>query len=73
MFCIKRQRVVALLLLAVLVAASFISGCGQKTVQENQTANDDEQLMTIRVAKQFGLVYAPLMVAEKIDFFSSTG
>ncbi|MGB4130368.1 MAG: ABC transporter substrate-binding protein, partial [Tepidanaerobacteraceae bacterium] len=73
MFCIKRQRVVALLLLAVLVAASFISGCGQKTVQENQTANDDEQLMTIRVAKQFGLVYAPLMVAEKIDFFSKYG
>ena len=73
MFCIKRQRVVALLLLAVLVAASFISGCGQKTVQENQTANDDEHLMTIRVAKQFGLVYAPLMVAEKIDFFSKYG
>ena len=34
---------------------------------QNQTANDDEQLMTIRVAKQFGLVYAPLWW-RKIDF-----
>jgi len=36
-------------------------------------ASTNEELMTIRVAKQFGLVYAPLMVAEKIDFFSKYG
>lgn len=72
MFCIENQRVVAAVLLVALVLTLFISGCGQKSVQE-QVGGREQQLMKIRVAKQFGLVYAPLMVAEKIDFFSKYG
>lgn len=73
MFCIKNRRVVVVLLVAALLALLF-SGCGQKNVHETQAAAEEkEQFMTIRVAKQFGLVYAPLMVAEKIDFFSKYG
>ncbi|MCG1012559.1 ABC transporter substrate-binding protein [Tepidanaerobacter sp. GT38] len=73
MFCIKKQKVVAVLVVA-LVIALILSGCGQKNVKEPQAmASTNEELMTIRVAKQFGLVYAPLMVAEKIDFFSKYG
>lgn len=72
MFCIENQRVVAAVLLVSLVLTLFISGCGQKSVQE-QVGGREQQLMKIRVAKQFGLVYAPLMVAEKIDFFSKYG
>lgn len=71
MFCIKKQKVVAVLVVA-LVIALILSGCGQKNVKE-PLASTNEELMTIRVAKQFGLVYAPLMVAEKIDFFSKYG
>ncbi|HHY42826.1 MAG TPA: ABC transporter substrate-binding protein [Thermoanaerobacterales bacterium] len=73
MFCIKKQKVVAVLVVA-LVIALILSGCGQKNVKEPQAmASTNEELMTIRVAKQSGLVYAPLMVAEKIDFFSKYG
>lgn len=72
MVCFKNQRVVAAVLLVSLVLTLFISGCGQKSVQE-QVGGREQQLMKIRVAKQFGLVYAPLMVAEKIDFFSKYG
>lgn len=71
MFCIKKQKVVAVLVVA-LVIALILSGCGQKNVKE-PLASTNEELMTIRVAKQFGLVYAPLMVTEKIDFFSKYG
>jgi len=74
MFCIKNRRAVVALLAAALITALILSGCGQKRLQETQVmADEKEQLMTIRVAKQFGLVYAPLMVAEKIDFFSKYG
>ncbi|MDD4569234.1 MAG: ABC transporter substrate-binding protein [Tepidanaerobacteraceae bacterium] len=73
MFCFKGQRVVAVMLVLVLFAA-LLSGCRQQDMGGAQVlADEKEKLSTIRVAKQFGLVYAPLMVAEKIDFFSKYG
>lgn len=73
MFCFKKQRVYAVLLVVILFTTIF-SGCSRKDMGEAQVmAEEKEKLSTIRVAKQFGLVYAPLMVAEKIDFFSKYG
>lgn len=66
----KAQKVVVVLLLG-LLATAFMAGCSGKS--ENSEVKLDEGLETIRVAKQFGLVYAPLMVAEKKDFFSKYG
>jgi len=73
MLCTKKQRAVALLLLSVLFATLFLAGCGREDFKETQAAEESKEFTTIRVAKQFGLVYAPLMVAEKIDFFSKYG
>ncbi|TYP57445.1 ABC transporter substrate-binding protein [Thermosediminibacter litoriperuensis] len=64
-----------LLVLLLLSSAGFIlSGCGDR-VQAGSTgkAQDSSGGEVIRVAKQFGLVYAPLMVAEKKEFFSKYG
>jgi NitT/TauT family transport system substrate-binding protein len=73
MFCFKTQKVFAVQLIVVLVA-SLLAGCSGRDVGEAQVmAGEKQKLSTIRVAKQFGLVYAPLMVAEKIDFFSKHG
>jgi len=69
-----KNKVVVLVLLIVLLSAVFLSGCGREELQKTTEAlKEEKQPMTIRVAKQFGLVYAPLMVAEKIDFFSKYG
>ncbi|MCG0276185.1 MAG: ABC transporter substrate-binding protein [Thermosediminibacteraceae bacterium] len=61
-------------LMAILSCTLLLSGCG---VTDNQSgaskASSPSGQETIRVAKQFGLVYAPLMVAEKMDFFSKYG
>ncbi|HHX24268.1 MAG: ABC transporter substrate-binding protein [Tepidanaerobacteraceae bacterium] len=73
MFCIKKQKVFVVLLI-VIFCTSLLAGCSKDKGGETQVlANEQQQLSTIRVAKQFGLVYAPLMVAEKIDFFSKYG
>ena len=73
MFCFKRQRVFAVLLVVILFT-TLLSGCSRQEAGEDRAqAGERGELSTIRVAKQFGLVYAPLMVAEKIDFFSKYG
>lgn len=73
MLCFKGQKVLVLLVIAVLFAG-LLSGCSNQDIKDAQVlAKQSEELTTIRVAKQFGLVYAPLMVAEKNDFFSKYG
>ncbi|HHY71529.1 MAG TPA: ABC transporter substrate-binding protein [Thermoanaerobacterales bacterium] len=73
MFCFKRQRVFAALLVVILFT-TLLSGCSRQDVgEERAQVGEKDELSTIRVAKQFGLVYAPLMVAEKTDFFSKYG
>ena len=57
-----------LLVIAVLFAG-LLSGCSNQDIKDAQVlAKQSEELTTIRVAKQFGLVYALLMVAENDSF-----
>jgi len=66
-----RRSVVAVMLLFCLSGAVLLSGCSEKS--GGSQATEGETLQVIRVAKQFGLVYAPLLVSEKKDFFSKYG
>lgn len=66
-----KRGLVILLILAVLLAA-LATGCQSQGGKPGE-AKADEGLETIRVAKQFGLVYAPLIMAQKQDFFSKYG
>jgi NitT/TauT family transport system substrate-binding protein len=67
-----RKNVVAVVLLFCLLAAACLAGCSAKD-NSAKAAPTGESQQVIRVARQFGLVYAPLMVAEKKDFFSKYG
>lgn len=67
-----RKKLVVLLLLACLSGTAMLSGCSAKD-NNAKAAPAGNTREVIRVAKQFGLVYAPLMVSEKKDFFSKYG
>lgn len=71
MFLVKRTFV-ALMLLLCFLGVVFLSGCSGK-IDGAKAAPPEKTRQVIRVARQFGLVYAPLMVAEKKDFFSKYG
>lgn len=49
------------------------AGCMNQSEQKASVGDQKAPVQKIRVARQFGLVYAPLMVAEKKDFFSKYG
>jgi len=72
MYFLKGQRIIALFLVLFLIGLVF-TGCSKQDTGDIKAPVDEEPVATIRVAKQFGLVYAPLMVAEKIDPFSKYG
>ncbi|MDN5331407.1 MAG: sulfonate transport system substrate-binding protein [Tepidanaerobacteraceae bacterium] len=72
----RRRGVAVFLLLGFLfcIATFSLTGCGaSNTVSAAARTPSHSGEEVIRVAKQFGLVYAPLMVAEKVDFFSKYG
>ena len=62
-----------MLLITALVMGLLVGCSGRNEGRTQGKSEEDEGLSTIRIAKQFGLVYAPLMVAEKVDFFSEYG
>lgn len=67
-----KTLLVLTVILAVILAV-FAAGCQGKNSQTKIQAEDEPELTTVKVAKQFGLVYAPLMMAEQRDFFSKYG
>ncbi|KXG76565.1 putative aliphatic sulfonates-binding protein [Fervidicola ferrireducens] len=72
----RGRKVAVFLLVSFLfcIAALSLSGCGaSRSANASAGISSHSRGEVIRVAKQFGLVYAPLMVAEKIDFFSKYG
>jgi len=78
----QKKFIVFMVLLTFLLAA-ILSGCSAQNASTSAAAaersgmesgrNEEGPGEVIRVAKQFGLVYAPLMVAEKKDFFGRYG
>lgn len=74
MFYVKRQRALAGLLIFFVMVTVALVGCSKQDMGDVKVlAEEKEPFTIIRVAKQFGLVYAPLMVAEKMDIFSKYG
>lgn len=67
------KTVLVVTLILVLSLTSLLAGCQSQSAKVVEEAVAQEELETIRVAKQFGLVYAPLIMAEKMDFFSKYG
>jgi NitT/TauT family transport system substrate-binding protein len=78
MLCYKLLKtrfyvVICLLLSLCLLLAACSGGTSVSDTAEEAGASETENFGTIRIAKQFGLVYAPLMVAEKGNFFEKYG
>ncbi len=65
------KKFVALLLILVLTITFFISGCS--TNNTAQPVQEEQTKFKIRMADQFGLVYAPLMIAREKGFFEKYG
>lgn len=74
----RGRKITAVLVLFSSMTAAFLAGCAARnenrhTASAGEPAQVQNRGEVIRVARQFGLVYAPLMVAEKKDFFSKYG
>lgn len=50
-----------------------VTGCANHSEEKVLAKDEKSPAGKIRIAKQFGIVYAPLMVAEKNDIFSKYG
>lgn len=78
-----QKKWIVFMLLLTFMLMGILSGCSARdastgaaaaeTLDVEKGGNDEATGEVIRVAKQFGLVYAPLMVAEKKDFFAKYG
>lgn len=65
------KRNAAVLLVVLLIIAVLITGCGSDNTAKPSQEKDSK--LKIRIADQFGLVYAPLMLAREKDFFERYG
>lgn len=82
-----QRKLIVFLVLLTFLGAGILVGCSARNSASSASAAESQRVEpgeaaeatggtpteVIRVAKQFGLVYAPLMVAEKMDFFSKYG
>jgi NitT/TauT family transport system substrate-binding protein len=72
MVVIKKQKMVSVVFVCLILSVCLISACSTKSEVGNSPVKT-EDYQKIRVAKQFGLVYAPLVAAEKRGFFQKYG
>jgi len=66
----SRRKLIALVL-CVLLVAMLIAGCGQNKAGAPAAGAAPQQ--EIRIAQQFGLIYAPLLIAKEKQIFEKYG